>query len=161
MFVCDKDFMWPDIIINYGPLVQEDMQQFRKIVNLKWWEPTGIKKKYQDEPSKASIVSIKIPVNKTADQVDFKNPPKWERQWFWRRFIYQIIWNLSRVWQRWSYKKGLQIQCNWFWWGFIREVYSKSSKTISPRILLLIMHNIWQQPPWTATIISIHSVLFE
>ena len=72
--VCDKDIMWPDDIIIYGYLFQEGMCEYRNIVDSERWEPTGSKKKSQDEPLliKAFTVEIKDPVNNTEEKVGFQ-----------------------------------------------------------------------------------------
>ena len=43
-FVCDKDIMKTDDIINYGYFVQEALREYRNIVESNQWEPTDGKK---------------------------------------------------------------------------------------------------------------------
>ena len=72
--VCEKYFIRPDDIITYGTLVQEDMCEYRNILDSKRWEPTDSFKKSQDQPLllKDFTVVIEYSFNKTAEKVDFK-----------------------------------------------------------------------------------------
>ena len=69
--VCDEDVVRPDEIITYWSLVQQYMREYRNIVDSERWEPTGSKKKFQDEPLllKYFTVTIEDSVNKTVKKV--------------------------------------------------------------------------------------------
>ena len=74
-FLCDKEVIQADDIINYGFLVQEYLQEYRKIVDSKWWEPTDSKNISKDEPllMMYSTVAIEYPVNKTVEKAYCKS----------------------------------------------------------------------------------------
>ena len=73
--VCDIDVLSQEDLITYESLVQEDTQEYRDLVDSKWWEPATIKEKYQDQHSilKADTVAIEQSINKALNQVDFNS----------------------------------------------------------------------------------------
>ena len=74
-FVCDKDVMKTDNIINYDFLVQDNLQEYSNIVDSKRWETTDSNNTYKDEPLLMMDYNVVIesPVNKTVDKVYCKN----------------------------------------------------------------------------------------
>ena len=68
--LCEEDVMQTDDIIANCFLVQESLQEYRNIVNSKWWEPTDIKNISKDNSLLLpdSTVTIEYPVNKTVEK---------------------------------------------------------------------------------------------
>ena len=62
-------------LITCESLVQEATQEYRDLVDSKWWQPATSKEKSQDQPSlpKAYTVAIEQSINKSLKQVDFKS----------------------------------------------------------------------------------------
>ena len=72
--VCDMNVISQEYLIKYESLVQEVMQEYRNIVDSKWWEPAISKEKSQEQTSlpKSYTVAIEQSSNKALKQVDFK-----------------------------------------------------------------------------------------
>ena len=62
-------------LITCESLVQEATQEYRDLVDSKWWQPATSKEKSQDQPllPKAYTVAIEQSINKALKQVDFKS----------------------------------------------------------------------------------------
>ena len=49
--VCDMDVISQEDLITYEFLVKESPQEYRNIVDSKWWEPANSEETSQDQPS--------------------------------------------------------------------------------------------------------------
>ena len=72
--VCDMNFIPPQRLITYKPLVLETICEFHDLVDLKQWEPVTGKEKSKDQASisKAYTVEVDQLVNKALKKFDFK-----------------------------------------------------------------------------------------
>ena len=68
------DVISQEDLITYEALVQGVTQEYRDIVDSKWWEPATSKEKSQYQPSlpKVYTVAIEQTINKALKKVDFK-----------------------------------------------------------------------------------------
>ena len=71
--MCDMDVISQEDLITYESLLQEDVQEYRDLVDSKRWEPANIKGNSHDKPSlpKSYTVAIEQSINKDLKQVDF------------------------------------------------------------------------------------------